>query len=127
MALHAFPSICIAAGLMSRSLPRIPSTIPLAVPDTLFASDLESNGIRVLPRTDDIPAWEWTPTLTGRGCAGDLQPMGNAKLAPKGSCIEDWHGPRFEGAHYDPCLDCRRRSVPHLSEPHRGHGGGGQR
>ncbi|MCU0225909.1 MAG: integrin alpha [Acidobacteria bacterium] len=46
-----------------------------------FRTWFAENGIRVVPRRDEVPAWEWGLSLSAWGRAGALQPVGRARLA----------------------------------------------
>jgi hypothetical protein len=49
-------------------------------------------GIRVVPRTDIAPAWEWSLTLTGYGYAGNMQAPAAAEVAVNGNRVEYQRG-----------------------------------
>jgi hypothetical protein len=49
-------------------------------------------GIRVVPRTDGAPAWEWSLSLTGYGYAGNMQRLAGANLVVNSNRIEYQRG-----------------------------------
>ena len=45
-------------------------------------------GIRVIPRTETTPGWQWGLSLTGYGYAGDVKPVAAADLSASANRIE---------------------------------------
>ena len=53
-----------------------------------FRTYFTDGGIRVIPRTEERPSWEWGLALTGYGRDGDVRPAEKGVLTPEENRIE---------------------------------------
>jgi hypothetical protein len=53
-----------------------------------FRTYFTDSGIRVIPRTDERPSWEWGLALAGYGRDGDVRPAEKGILTPEENQIE---------------------------------------
>src|SRR5262245_46447175 len=53
-----------------------------------FRTYFTADGIRVIPRTEDAPAWRWGLSLAGYGRGGTTWEVPPASLAPSGRSVE---------------------------------------